>query len=145
MLFALNISAFVAFTLVSLSAAAPANTTDIAQAQDSCAAWSRLATGAGSEELDEDLGGDGVEENGEEEEGAEGDSAALALDQLTNGAAARRCYVRSRYPERWRCCHPSQCPPKYQCTVNHRGNCVFKYPKRKRPFGCDQCWCRNSS
>lgn len=70
-----------------------------------------------------------------------GNDGAAVLEQL-DARARTKCYTRSRPAKR---CSHSDCPGNKQCKVNARGNCVFKLPQRKRPFGCSQCLCYRAS
>ncbi|RGP63963.1 hypothetical protein FSPOR_8291 [Fusarium sporotrichioides] len=82
------------------------------------------------------------EEDDEDEDGLTGNDGAAVLTELDSRAARVKCYTRSRPKKN---CYHSQCPGNKQCKVNAKGNCVFKYSQKKRPFGCSQCLCYRAS
>ena len=85
----------------------------------------------------------------QEHEGAEddgdgnltGNNGATVLAQLESRARVK-CLTKGHPGKN---CYYSQCPGSKQCKVNARGNCVFKYTQKKRPFACSQCLCYRSS
>ncbi|KAF4446660.1 hypothetical protein F53441_9701 [Fusarium austroafricanum] len=84
------------------------------------------------EELEDDV-------EDEDEDVSENDDTDV-LSKLD--ARATKCYTRGRPGKN---CYHSQCPGNKQCKVNARGNCVFRYSQKKRPFGCSQCLCYKAS
>ncbi|KAL6915176.1 hypothetical protein ACHAPO_011401 [Fusarium lateritium] len=82
------------------------------------------------------------EEEDDDEAGLTGNDGAAVLAELDSRAPRVKCLTRGRPKKN---CYHSQCPGNKQCKVNAKGNCVFKYTQKKRPFGCSQCLCYRSS
>ncbi|RBR26188.1 uncharacterized protein FIESC28_00971 [Fusarium coffeatum] len=77
----------------------------------------------------------------DDDEGLTGNYGVTLLAQLEYRARVK-CLTKGRPGKN---CYYSQCPGSKQCKVNVRGNCMFKYTQKKRPFGCSLCLCYRSS